>query len=68
MDRKVMTQPTQACRLCGRSLVVQPDGRGFPPAITERKLRKQCQAAGCPCEPRYQAGITFGPRAHGMSE
>jgi hypothetical protein len=52
-----MSQPTQRCALCGRSMVVHPDGRGFPPDITKRKLRKACKADGCPCEPQYRAGI-----------
>jgi len=62
-----MSQPTQTCQLCGRAETVVPDGRGFPPDIAKRKLQKWCKANGCPCEPRYQAGITVGPRARGMS-
>jgi len=52
-----MSQPTQRCALCGRSMVVYLDGRGFPPDITKRKLVKACKAAGCPCEPQYRAGF-----------
>lgn len=51
------TEPTVTCQLCSRQVVVQPDGRGFPPDIAKRKLRKLCKAAGCPCEPSYLAGI-----------
>jgi hypothetical protein len=50
-------EPTVTCRLCKRRQVVNPDGRGFPPDIAKRKLRKVCQAAGCPCEPIYRAGV-----------
>jgi hypothetical protein len=57
-----MNEPTQTCQLCGRVEVVRPDGRGFPPDIAKRRLRKQCKAAGCPCEPTYLAGIGSGVR------
>jgi len=50
----------QTCRLCGRQVVVTPDGRGFPPDIAKRKLARQCQAGGCPCDPQYTAGIGPG--------
>ncbi len=49
-------------------MVVRPDGRGFPPDIAKRKLRKVCKEAGCSCDPVYQAGFVVGPRPHGMSE
>jgi hypothetical protein len=61
-----MSEPTYSCGLCGRSMVVKPDGRGFPPDITKRKLVKACRANGCACEPVYRAGLTIGPRARGM--
>ncbi len=48
-------------------MVVKPDGRGFPPDITKRKLVRACKAAGCECDPKYRAGLTIGPRARGMS-
>lgn len=54
-----MTQPTQTCSLCGRVMIVMPDGRGFPPDITKRKLVKACKAAGCPSDPVYRAGFSF---------
>lgn len=57
-----MSEPTQTCELCGRVEVVRPDGRGFPPDIAKRKLRKACNANDCPSAPRYLAGVTFGPR------
>ena len=38
------SQPTQTCLLCGRQVVVTPDGRGFPPDIAKRKLRKACKS------------------------
>jgi hypothetical protein len=56
------TEPTVTCMLCGRWRIVVPDGRGFPPDIAKRKLAKECQAADCPCVPKYRAGIVgFGP-------
>jgi hypothetical protein len=59
-----MSQPIQTCQLCGRQIVVRPDGRGFPPDIAKRKLQKICKANGCPCEPKYRAGISrLGPVA-----
>jgi len=53
------SEPMQVCQLCGFSVLVKPDGRGFPPAIAERKLRKQCKAAGCECDPVYRAGFVL---------
>ena len=53
-------EPTVTCELCGRRLVVTPDGRGFPPDIAKRKLRRECQANSCPCKPVYLAGVTWG--------
>jgi len=53
-----VNQPTQTCQTCGRSLVVQPDGRGFPPDITKRKLAKLCEAAGHVSQPKYRAGMS----------
>lgn len=61
-----MSAPTQTCALCGRGLVVRPDGRGFPPDIAKRKLKKWCNANGCPSEPQYRAGVIVGPRAKGQ--
>lgn len=55
----VSSQPTQTCTLCGRSIVVTPDGRGFPPDIARNKLQKLCRSSGCPCEPRYRAGLVI---------
>ncbi len=52
------SEPTQTCQLCGRQVVVTPDGRGFPPKNAERKLRKLCAVNGCPCDPAYSAGIS----------
>lgn len=51
------TEPTVTCGLCGRVQAVRPDGRGFPPDIARRRLRKLCEAAGCGCDPQYLAGI-----------
>lgn len=53
----ISPEPTVACSLCGRSQVVTPDGRGFPPDIAKRKLRKVCRAAGCESDPKYTAGV-----------
>jgi hypothetical protein len=52
-----MTEPTQTCALCGNVEIVRPDGRGFPPDIAKRRLRRRCRAGGCRCEPRYRAGL-----------
>jgi hypothetical protein len=62
-----MSHPRQQCKLCGTTVIVKPDGRGFPPDIAKNKLKKLCKADGCPCEPQYTAGIAFGPRARGMN-
>jgi hypothetical protein len=43
-----------------------PDGRGFPPDIAKRKLRKLCASNGCSCDPVYRAGIIIGPRPAGQ--
>ena len=52
-----MSEPTVTCDQCGDRQVVLPDGRGFPPDIAKRKLRKRCRAKGCQGEQRYRAGI-----------
>lgn len=54
-----MTSPRQTCRLCHRFIVVVPDGRGFPPDIAKRKLKRFCNAFGCPSAPQYTAGFMF---------
>ena len=61
-----MSEPTQTCELCGRAETVRPDGRGFPPDIAKRKLKRWCNAQGCPSQPVYRPGFSFGPRARGM--
>ena len=61
-----MSAPTQTCTLCGRVEVVRMDGRGFPPDIAKRRLRKACKAAGCPSEPQYRAGVQVGGRITGQ--
>lgn len=63
-----MTTPTQTCQLCGLVEVVRMDGRGFPPDIAKRRLKRRCQAAGCQSQPRYLAGITFGGPTRGMGQ
>lgn len=50
--------PTVACQICGRVLVVRPDGRGFPPAIAKRRLARYCAEAGHVSDPKYLAGIS----------
>jgi hypothetical protein len=40
-------------------MVVERDGRGFPPDITKRKLIKACAAAGHVATPVYRAGFNF---------
>lgn len=52
-----MSEPVVYCKLCGRTMVVQPAGRGFPPDTAKRKLARACKAAGCACAPQYQAGV-----------
>jgi len=60
------SEPTYACRLCGWTVTVRPDGRGFPPDIAKRRLQRLCKADGCPCEPQYRAGLALDPRATGQ--
>jgi hypothetical protein len=55
-----MSAPTQTCTECGRVETVTPDGRGFPPDIAKRKLKKRCNAAGCSSKPRYMCGLGAG--------
>ena len=52
-----MSEPRVTCDKCGRRAVVVQTGRGFPPDVARRKLRKLCRAAGCDGEPQYRAGI-----------
>lgn len=54
-----MSEPTVTCELCGRRQVVRPDGRGFPPDIAKRKLKKICMANGCASRPAYRAGFVL---------
>jgi hypothetical protein len=63
-----MSEPTVTCGLCSRQLAVRPTGRGFPPDVAKRKLKKACNANGCPCEPAYRAGVLIGPRPTGQRE
>jgi hypothetical protein len=53
-----MSEPTQTCQRCGRSVIVTQNGRGFPPDTAKRKLQRLCKAEGCPCEPQYRAGVS----------
>lgn len=55
-----MSEPTQTCAECGRSVTVTPDGRGFPPDIAKRKLKRLCVAADCLSRPVYRAGLHIG--------
>ena len=52
-----MIEPTQTCRVCGVSVAVRPDGRGFPPDTAKRKLAKSCAARGHKADPVYRAGV-----------
>jgi hypothetical protein len=52
-----MSEPTQTCKACGRSVVVRPGGRGFPPDSAARRLAKMCKEAGHKSDPRYLAGV-----------
>lgn len=59
-ERRVMsTGPIQTCMICGNVEAVRPDGRGFPPDIAKRRLKKRCKAVGCPCDPQYRAGLSL---------
>jgi hypothetical protein len=62
-----MSGPTQTCQACGRVETVRQDGRGFPPDIAKRRLRKRCKEAGCACDPQYRAGVRFGGPVTGMA-
>lgn len=53
------TEPTMTCLVCGRVIIVKPQGRGFPPETARRKLVKACTAAGCDCQPQYRAAHGF---------
>lgn len=57
----------QTCKICGRQEQVTPDGRGFPPDIAKRKLKKWCNANGCKSDPQYTADfyIRMEPRIDG---
>lgn len=57
--RVMSTGPIQTCMVCGNVEAVRPDGRGFPPDIAKRRLKKQCKAVGCPCDPQYRAGLSL---------
>lgn len=59
-------EPTVTCALCGRRMVVQQTGRGFPPDVARRKLKKACVADGCECEPVYRAGVVLRLPATGQ--
>ena len=61
-----MSEPTQTCKLCGRQVIVRPVGNTFPPDAAKRRLRKRCNAAGCPSKPTYTAGIAFRGPATGQ--
>ena len=52
-----MSEPTQTCQLCGNSVEVDFYARGFPPDAAAKKLKKLCKSQGCPCAPKYRAGI-----------
>jgi hypothetical protein len=62
-----MRDPRQTCTACGRSIIVEQTGRGFPPDVAKRKLQKACKANGCPCTPVYTAGLLIGPRPSGQA-
>ena len=55
-----MSEPTMTCQVCGRSMVVHQDGRGFPPDITRRKIAKLCLVDGHIAETAYRAGVNPG--------
>lgn len=58
--------PMQRCQRCGLTEVVKPDGRGFPPDIAKRRLKKKCAHIGCPSDPIYSAGLDFPPTIYGQ--
>ena len=59
----VVSQPTQTCLTCGDVEVVRPDGRGFPPDIALRRLKKRCREKGHACHSQYRAGLYLAPKA-----
>jgi hypothetical protein len=58
----VNSEPTYRCLICNTVIVVRPDGRGFPPGIAKRKLKRSCTERGCPCDPKYRPGFIAGPK------
>ena len=52
-----MTDPFYHCGICRRVVPVDYYARGFPPDAAKRKLKRQCNAAGCDCDPKYMAGV-----------
>jgi hypothetical protein len=63
----VIREPKQTCQLCGSSVTVTPDGRGFPPDVAKRKLKKICNSKGCKSFPQYTAGLALGGPVTGQS-
>lgn len=61
-----MSGPVQTCQLCGRTVAVTPDGRGFPPDIAKRKLKRLCSLSNCASDPKYTAGFAFGGHITGQ--
>ena len=54
-------EPTVTCTICGTTLIVRRDGRGFPPDIAKRKLANLCKASGHKANITYMAGVLIGP-------
>lgn len=62
-----MSEPYQVCELCRRSVAVVPDGRGFPPDIAKRKLKRLCSLSNCPSQPKYYAGFIISEPIQGQA-
>ena len=53
---------TMECLICRTVVEVVPDGRGFPPGIAKRKLKRSCGNRGCPCVPKYRPTVVLVSR------
>jgi len=62
-----MSLPTQTCQLCGMVEVVRQDGRGFPPDIAKRRLKRRCNESGCTSQPTYLVGMSLRPAVGAQS-
>ena len=52
-----MSAPKQTCQLCGNSVEVKIEMKGFPPDTARAKLKRLCKSQGCEYKPKYTAGF-----------